>query len=111
MLPCLGIAALERQQDAFERQQSLLGLDAGAAAIADESAVGADDAMAGDDDRDRIAPTGGADRACRTAERRGYFAVAAGAAVWNFQHRLPHKLVERGPLGRQRQIEFGQPTV
>src|SRR5579862_2378955 len=56
-------AALLEQQRAFELQQLALGLDTAIAAIAAQFAIGADDAVAGEKDRQRIAPASMPDNA------------------------------------------------
>ena len=54
--------------------------------------------MAGDDDRNRIAAIGGADRAHRgrRADLPGHIAIAAGLAIGNGQQSLPDLLLEAG---------------
>ena len=78
-----------------------------AAAVAGQRAVGADHAVAGDDDRDRVAVVGAADRARRggLADRARDVAVAGGLAERDPEQRRPDRLLERGPPGRQPQIE------
>jgi len=80
-----------------------------AAAVAGERAVGADHAVAGDDDADRVAAVGQAHGAggCGTAELLGERAVRRGGAVGNCLQRLPHLLVEGRADRGEPQVERG----
>src|SRR5215207_10009892 len=71
------------------------------AAVADERAVGADDAVARDDDRDRVAAVGETDRAhgARVAELVGERTVGRRLAVGDLEQQRPHALLE-GRSGR-----------
>src|SRR5205085_12146883 len=68
------------QLGAFEAQQRLFGVEPAGAAVAAEPAL-REHAVARNDDRDRVAAAGAADRARRRAHSGGEVAVAAGLAV------------------------------
>jgi hypothetical protein len=76
-----------------------------AAGVAGEGAALADHAVAGDDDRDRVAAVGEADGAAgaRHAEAGGELAVAGGGAERDRAQRAPHALLERGTAGTDRE--------
>src|SRR5579863_3186055 len=95
---------------AFEVEQETLELEA--AAVAGERAVGADDAVAGDDHGDRVAPVGAADgAACRGAsDRLGDLGVGPGLAVGDGDQGLPDAALESGAVRRQRQGELAAPA-
>src|SRR6266702_5921111 len=82
------------------------------AAIFDPRAVGADQAMAGHHDADRVAAVGVADRAHGPGDIqfRGQRAVAHGGAGWNLWQRGPDLVLERraghAPLDRLEAIEI-----
>src|SRR5436309_6543189 len=78
-----------------------------ASAEAGERTVGTDDAMAGEDDADRIGPVGGAERARRgrDAERRRLPAVAGGGAEGDLGQRSPRRQLEACPLKIERNFE------
>ncbi len=78
-----------------------------ATAEAGQRTVGTDDAMAGEDDTDRIGPVGGAERTRRgrDAERRRLPAVARGGAERDLGQRPPRRQLEARPLKVQRNIE------
>ena len=90
------------------------GLPIGAPAIAAGCAVGADDAMARHDQRDRVGGAGLRHRARRgrPADRLRHLLVGAHLAVGNRPERTPHLLLERGAadvdgravLGARRQL-------
>src|SRR5690606_21932566 len=89
----------------FETEQELLGFGPAPSAIAAEPVSGRrspDDAMAGNDDRDRIAAACNADGARDAADKAGDFAIALRRAVGNPLHRRPDLLLERAPGGRKR---------
>jgi len=74
---------------------------------AGERAVGPDHAMAGDDDRNRIAPVGRADRAglAGVAEAPGLLAVADRLSVRDLPEHPPHSLLERRAAWIEGEIE------
>src|SRR5690606_6273877 len=94
-----------RWDRAFQLQQEMLGRQA--AAEAGEGAVGADHAVAGQDDRQRVAAVGGADRAhrCGAADAQRKLRIADGAAIGDIPQRQPYLALERRALRRQRQLE------
>jgi hypothetical protein len=65
--------------------------------------------VAGDDDGDRVAVIGPADgpHGGRLADRPRDLPVARGLAEGDPAERRPDLALERGPLGRQRQLEAG----
>lgn len=89
----------------LQPQQIRLGLQA--SREAGEGAACPDYAVAGGDDRDRVAAVGGAHRPRRggAAERAGDLSVAARLAERYRQQRVPHALLEIGAPEIQRQIE------
>src|SRR4051794_11674503 len=91
-------AVLEIEQGALAFQ---------AASVAGERPVGADDAVAGDDDGDRVAAIGGADRARGPGalDALGELAVADRLAVGDRAQRLPDLLLERRAGERQVDVE------
>lgn len=72
-------AALRRQEHAFVREQTLLDLDA--AGVAAQRGIGTHNPMAGNHDRDRIAPERVADRAHRFRTSNTVRNVAVGGKV------------------------------
>src|SRR4051794_10780632 len=91
-------ARLEVEKDA---------LAADLAAVAGHRPIGADHAMAGDHDRQRVAAVGGADGAAGggPADRAGELAVARRLAVRDREQSRPHGALERRPARRERQVE------
>src|SRR5450755_4598618 len=85
-------AARTRQLDAQERRLALE-----AAGVAGQRPGAADDAMARHDDRDGIAPDGGADGAARSrpAEPARDVAVAARRAAFELEQLAPDGALER----------------
>ena len=77
------------------------------AAIADHLAVAADDAVAGHDDRDRVASRRRADGAqpARVLDRARQLGVRDGLTVGDRGDRLPDALLEGGPLEGQGQVK------
>src|SRR5215469_1297855 len=94
------------QQRAFELQELAFRLDAAAAGIADELAVGAGDAVARQEDRQRVAAAGNTDGARLDIKRAADFAVRARLAIRDRGHRRPDALLVLGPFRHQRQIEI-----
>src|ERR1700733_4092508 len=98
------------KRHAFMREQPSLAFKA--AAIFDQRAVGADQAMAGQHNADRVGTVGMADRAHRAGpvELRGQRAITHGAAGWNFWQRAPDLALERragdAPFDRIQTIEI-----
>ena len=80
-------------------EQPLFAMEA--AAVAGERAVGADDAMAGHDDADRVRSVGKADGAdgAGTADALGKLAVADGFGRGNFAQGSPDFALEGGAGG------------
>src|SRR5262245_30390895 len=75
-----------------------LGLRRDAARVAGQVPVGADHAVAGDDDRDLVAAVGAADGARRAVELPGDLAVRGGLAVGDLAEPGPDGLLERRAL-------------
>src|SRR6478609_3945270 len=90
---------------AFVGEQPGLGLDA--TAEAGQRAVGADDAMAGHDDADRVLAVGSADGAglVRVPEPARLLAVADRLPVGDGAQRLPRPQLEVGAVRVERQVE------
>ena len=89
----------------FKRQQEALTLHT--AAKTGKASVGADDAVAGDDDGDSIASVRPADRARRPrrADHGGDLAIRTRFAERDRRERAPDPLLEVGAVGRERQVE------
>src|SRR3954470_12676016 len=89
---------------AFVVEQPALHIQA--AGVAGELAGRADDAVAGDDDADRVQDVGAADRAgeAGVAELARDLAVGDGLAVRDLDQRVPHAPLELGALGGQREV-------
>src|SRR5208282_5844494 len=87
------------------------GLDAALAGIADHFAAGAEHAVAGDDDRDRIGAAGGADGAGDGAEALGDIAVGQGLAEGDLAHHLPDLAMEFAAGRSEWEIEHGELAV
>src|SRR3954470_9490432 len=83
-----------------------LALHIQAAGVAGELAGRADDAVAGDDDGDRVHGVRVADRAGDAAELTRELAVGDGLAVGDLDERVPHALLERGAARRELQVEL-----
>src|SRR2546425_6509195 len=95
-----------RGEDArFVVEQPLLRWQA--AAEAGQRTVGANDAMAGEDDADGIGPVRSAERASRRgdAERRRLPSVAGRGAERDIGQRAPRRQLEARPLKIDRNIE------
>src|SRR4051812_30346648 len=90
------------------RQQRPLGGQA--AGVARQAAVRADDAVAGDDDRELIAAVGASDRARAAAELAGECAVGGRLAVRNLLEARPERSLERRPVLVEREVEAGAPA-
>ena len=80
----------------FEFQK--LAFAVGTPAVAGEFAVGANDAVAGDDDGEEVGAAGGADGAdgLGRADGLGDLGVGAGFAAGDFEQGLPDALLEGG---------------
>src|SRR5215469_5476258 len=76
-------------QSAFELQQFALYVES--AAVATQSSVGRDHAVAGNDDRNRVAVVGQSHRAkaLRPSNRPSYVGVGPGLAVRDFEQSFP----------------------
>jgi len=97
----------------FQRQQPFLDIERiGAAVVAGELAVLADNAVAGDDDRQRIVADSARDCPCaaRIADGLGDVLITACRAVGNIAQRLPDPLLEGRARAVQRQVERAQAT-
>ena len=85
----------------FQLQQASFHVEA--RGIACERAVGADDAVAGDEDGDGVAMHRLSDGLCRAAaDASGDLAIAHRGAVGDVQQFLPHLLLKRRALRVQR---------
>src|SRR6185436_14242985 len=95
--------------DALMSQEPSLTVEA--AAVAGQRAVRADDAVTGDDDRDRVGAVGGphgTDRR-RLADAPRQFAIRNGGAGRDAAQRLPDRLLERRAIEfRGNRIERGE---
>src|SRR5689334_7295824 len=92
------LPALQTEQKPLRRQP---------AAEAGERSVAADDAMAGDDDRDRVLTVGRSDRphGVGAANLRRDRRIAPRFTVRNLRQRAPDVLLKRRAPRRQRYIE------
>src|ERR1700730_8466315 len=92
----------------FERQQG--ALDVEPAAEAGQGAVRADDAVAGNDDRQRIRAVRKAHGACTTgvAETARQFGIGDGLTIRDGPQRLPDRQLERRASRSQPQREDEQ---
>src|SRR5262245_46795792 len=97
-----------RQSLSFEFKQEFLALDA--AAVAGQLAVRPDHAVAGNDDRDRVAAIRRADsaRGFRIADPPRQLAITDRRAVGNLSQFGPDTLLKRRAAGCKGQIELGQ---
>src|SRR6185437_4456117 len=93
------------QQGAFKDEELTLGVDSLAAAIAAERAAGRQHAVAGNEDRQRVAAAGLAHGARSRGERPGEIAIAARLAVGDVAHELPDAQLEGRAARLQRQVE------
>src|SRR5579871_2891761 len=95
----------QAQLAAFEIEQPLLVLEA--APVASQFPVAADDAVARDDDRDRIGAVRQPDRAARrrVPEAARQFAIRNGLAVWDEAQLAPDALLKIGARRPERQIK------
>src|SRR5487761_2185179 len=109
-----GSQSLQRMSDSVKQdagEARLVGeqlrLQLQAAAVPRERAIGADEAMARDDQRQRIGAIGMAHRAggMWASEVCGQRAIAAGFAERNLRKRLPDGALPDGADERERQIE------
>ena len=85
-------------------EQRALGVEA--AGVARERAVGADHAVAGDDDRDLVAAVGAADRAGDAADLARELAVGARLAVRDLAQLGPDVELERRAVLGEREVEL-----
>jgi len=94
--------ARRSRRHAFELEQG--GLDGESTGITGESSITTDHPMAGNNDRQRIAPYRGTDRPAgvRVTELGGQLAVAEGRAVADRHQSLPYPLLKRGTSGGTR---------
>ncbi len=86
----------------FEGEEEFFGIEA--AGVTGQTAVAADDAVAGDDDGDRVGGIGGGYGAdgLGVADAAGQFGVGDGGAVGDFQQLRPDRTLE----GRSREANF-----
>ena len=93
----------------FQLQQHFFAFQA--AGIAGESALGADYAVAGNEDRDGIAAVGLARRpgGLGSADLLGQPGIAAGLAIGNLSQSLPDLALKFRALRRQRQVKILPP--
>src|SRR5947209_822584 len=96
---------------ALQVEQPALAVDA--AAVPGQLAVAADDAVAGNDDGDRVLAVGQPDGAAGfgVADPLGQLAVGDGLAVGNVCKCLPYPPLEQRAGRRQRQLEGRAPAV
>src|SRR3989442_15774819 len=89
----------------FKREQRALSIEP--ARVTREAAVRSDDAVARNDDADRIAPGRGARGAgaARASGAARELAVGDGLAETDSRDRLPHVLLKRRAFGRERGFE------
>ena len=89
----------------FKLQDPPLGVEA--ASKADQISTGTHDAMAGQDDRDRVFPVGGADcaRRFRSSQSCGLLPVRCGLTVRDRGKRPPRRLLKLGSAQIERQIK------
>ena len=75
--------------------------------IRQDDEVGADDPVAGNDDRNRVGRIGPADGACRSrlAEPFRQLTIAPGLAEWDLEEALPDTLLEFGSVEIDLEIE------
>lgn len=81
--------------------------DVGTPQVARQAAVAAENAVAWDDDRDRVTPDRATDRlrAARPTEGVGEIAVRDGIAIRNFEERLPDALLKWRPGEVEREVK------
>src|SRR5262249_18148661 len=94
------------QEPALMDEQLGLGLEPPLPAVSAELAAAGEHAVAGDDDRQRIAPAGAADILRHAAGLARDLAIAPRLAVGDALHRGPHLQLEGGAFGPHRQIEI-----
>src|SRR6478735_1630664 len=97
--------SIQRTYPLLVLEQRALGVKA--AGVARQRAVGADHAVAGDDDRDLVAAVGAADRAGDAADLAREFAVGARLAVRDPAQRAPDVELERRAVFGERDVEPG----
>lgn len=95
----------------LQLEQQALALEA--ASIAGQAPVGPDDAVAGNDDRDRIAAVGKPDRARGggPAHTPCELAVGRRLPVWDLPQRLPDAALEGRAANHKRDVECGALAV
>src|SRR5262245_21773625 len=95
--------SIPRTYPSFVVEKLALGVKA--TGVARELAGRADDAVAGNDDRDRVHGVRAADRAGDAAELARELAVGDGLAVGDRDERVPYALLELGAVRVQREVE------
>ena len=107
-----GGRAPELQDDgAFQPEKKLFGFHA--AGISDKRAIGPEDAVTGNDDRQGIRAVGASHRLGRLRDARalGKILVGDSAAVRNFGEFVPDAYLKRGSDQVDRAGKFGEPSV
>lgn len=66
------------------------------------------DAMAGNDDRDRIASTSTANGLGRNTKSFGDIAIGYGISEWDFEHFITNRALEIAAMNAQGQVKGGQ---
>src|SRR3954454_9836926 len=97
--------SMQRTYPLLVFEQGPLGVQP--AGVARQRAVGADHAVAGDDDRDLVAAVGPPDGPGRAAELGRELPVGPRDAVGDRPQLGPHRELERGAALRERELERG----
>src|SRR5690606_14349018 len=105
----VGTVSQQQRVRALVAQQRYLGLDPARRRKAAE-ATGADDAVAWDDDRDRVSAAGLADGLRRRADLAGDLAIFARAAIGDRAHGGRYPALQRVARRPERQVEALQPA-
>ncbi len=90
------------QKRSFVAKQPAFSLDTAVAGVPDHASSGADDAVAGNDNRNGIASTGAANHSGRAAEDFGDIAICDGLPAGNTKHLAPYSLIQRIAFGGER---------
>ncbi len=96
---------MEKKRAAFMIQKIALCSRSIATGIAAQRPICGDDAMAGDEKRNRVGPIGPADRAWGSADGAGDISITAGFARGNGAKRGPDALLEIRAFGCEREVE------
>src|SRR5258705_12363432 len=113
MAAALGGATRRFGDDAAAFQREKLALAIESARVARERAIGADDAMARNEDRQRVAARRGTGRTDgrRISRARGEIAISDGSAERHRADLVPHRALKRGTRWRERDVELCAPSV